>query len=65
MSDLASHQDGPTAALSIGLVVVIGVGAGLIAPLIAPAVINPPINSREDCERVYERPCRIRWEPTP
>ncbi len=48
-----------------GLVLAIGVGAGLLAPLIAPAMLNPPINSREDCELRYERPCRIRWEPTP
>lgn len=48
-----------------GLVLVMGISAGLLAPLVAPALLNPPINSREDCERVYERPCRIRWEPIP
>ena len=48
-----------------GLALTIGVVAGLLAPILAPALTNPPVNSREDCERVYERPCRIKWEPTP
>lgn len=49
----------------IGLVLAVGVGAGLLSPLVAPVLTNPPVNSREDCERVHERPCRIRWEPAP